>query len=551
MFRAYHSRTALRSITFAILAALLCAHAADAQGTAPTVAFSFNTPGRSINDINDDHLAVSGSGTVVSVKNNWITVADSIGTVLRSEHISQFFGVEQPPDVQCYDPRVLFDRRHNRFIVSFLRADVVDPQILSSLFICCSSTNSPLAPWHVYNLTQDVGPEDLDFPQFSINGHDLFLTLNLSPEIWQVDLADCYAGNPSPRLQKHTFRLDALSGYVVPTPVRMVEPDGDRAWFLVHYANMDEARTVVSLASIAGAVANGTTVDSVFTLSTDIPYREPQSAVQVPPIYFQTGPNWGPTSAYLHHGSIQFVLNNRYSETSVGILYGSLPLNGTYPRDSVIHCVEITPGSRVMAHGSIAYAGCTSPSGVNASVVAFNYVSPTELPSTGVVYIDTLGHASTSATCNRSLAPPSVAFFVRGDYTGCVEHPAHPGEVWVQGASTSADGTMLSWVSRVEAPCGTSGVEVANREAAGEQIRVAPDHGGYRLLYTLDIPTPGDYTITLHNGLGQLMRQEHLHFNAGTWSDALAIDDLPSGPYLFSLLHHGERLGTEKVLVAR
>jgi hypothetical protein len=126
----------------------------------------------------DNAMAISNSGFIVSADNSTIDYyQDTPDTLVQFQFHHDFF-----EDTLLYnlpfDPRVIYDRYANRFIVVMAYRLVDD----SNLLLSFSKTDDPRDGWNHYVLdadTLDPG-EWIDYPQIAVNRNELFITGNMT-----------------------------------------------------------------------------------------------------------------------------------------------------------------------------------------------------------------------------------------------------------------------------------------------------------------------------------------------------------------------------------
>ena len=163
--------------------------------------------GNSANNVpNDNDIAVSNGGKVLSVVNSNLQVLDDTGLVLLNKSLTALF---YPIDTFSWisDPRVLYDPNADRFIlVCFTGALSTSSQIL----VAFSQTNDPAGDWNCYALNGASFNDSTwsDYPIIAISDKDLFMTFNQVKDnvswtigfkqsvIWQISKQEGYSGNP-------------------------------------------------------------------------------------------------------------------------------------------------------------------------------------------------------------------------------------------------------------------------------------------------------------------------------------------------------------------
>jgi hypothetical protein len=153
---------------------------------------------------NDNDIAVSNNGTVVSVTNSLINVYDSAGNLLKSSSLAAFTDQIKHPQAK-YDPRVLYDPEQDRFVFCCLNGQ---NDSTSFIYLGFSTTNNPLDNWNFYNLSGNPFNDSTwsDYPIIALYKDCMVLTLNQLQNnktwqegfkqsfIWQISKTDGFDG---------------------------------------------------------------------------------------------------------------------------------------------------------------------------------------------------------------------------------------------------------------------------------------------------------------------------------------------------------------------
>lgn len=182
----------------------------------------------------DNDMAISNAGYILSVDNTAYDYYESDGTQIRRDADSVFYKDRGTPSIivgqNTFDPRCLYDRESDRFIIVTLTKDTNNTR--SRLLISFSKTNRPDGMyWHYEFPVSHFYPTTpttywLDYPNIAVNKNELFISLNtFNPSrvfvnnlIVQIDKRDGYNGIP---LDKRSFTdirdvNNTLIGNIVP-----------------------------------------------------------------------------------------------------------------------------------------------------------------------------------------------------------------------------------------------------------------------------------------------------------------------------------------------
>jgi hypothetical protein len=147
-----------------------------------------------------DTQGAVGPNNLMVVLNSNVTIETRTGTVLSSVPIASFWsslgGINE-----AFDPRVLFDRYANRWIVS-AAANAVSAS--SYILVGVSQTSDPTAGWNLYKVKVSAnGTSWADYPTLGFNGDWIVVQTNVftvsqgafvASNIYAFDKADLYAG---------------------------------------------------------------------------------------------------------------------------------------------------------------------------------------------------------------------------------------------------------------------------------------------------------------------------------------------------------------------
>ena len=152
----------------------------------------------------DNSVAISNDGRIVSVINFGYAVYDTIGTPLDTGKLWKTFVNDTTLKSTFFDPRVLYDNKHDRFILVLLHGFTPTN---NRIVVCFSKTNNPLDGWNIYKLSGNPFNNNAwtDFPTIGINDDELFINGNQfggaptydwkGSYIYQVGLQQGYLGD--------------------------------------------------------------------------------------------------------------------------------------------------------------------------------------------------------------------------------------------------------------------------------------------------------------------------------------------------------------------
>ncbi|MDB4285705.1 T9SS type A sorting domain-containing protein [bacterium] len=526
---------------------------------APVYVSGFLGNNQHLGNPNDNDMAISKGGKIVSVVNTDISAYLPDGTLIFSMSLEGF--TPGTGNNQKFDPRILYDRRHDRFIFSCLNG--FNPAN-SEVIIAFSSSNDPSDPWNIYSfdggLTVNGVPVWADFPQIGVTRDELFLEANLfdgssavgsgqGSIVWQIELAGGYAGNTLV-VQPHT-----LQGTFSIAPVHGAETSyGPNFFFIDDIGGGGDIK--IFLLEIDNTIANGGSFKTPVTLNSPLNYRLSPGGVQFgSSLPLRTG-DCRVHSAYIVDDKIYFAFNARVNNRA-GIFFGKIGLSPIAPTFSSLETMLIGSSDYDYAYPRLAYGGCTSQAGEHSTLMVVNLAPRDTFPGCGVIHIDTLGEASDPTICVLGEQPlgllsRGLSTWNWGDYTG-ISSP-NPGEVWTSAYFVPADSSNKTWISRVHNPaCAELGPPSAiGNSTQPVETKVYPNPATFQVFVEFEVEISGIYTARIIDATG---REVHTLINGflakGKAKAGMSTLPLSRGLYFLSIEHEGNVVAKKKIVVGR
>ncbi|MBA2407335.1 MAG: hypothetical protein H0V65_05015, partial [Chitinophagales bacterium] len=136
-----------------------------------------NFPGNNYDNSvpNDNEIAISNSGYIVSVMNSTIFMYDLNSDTTISYMSLDAFATSLGNVQSKYDPKVIYDPLENKFIVVFLAGFTHNT---SSIIVAFSESDQPAQSWNFYELPGNPLNDTLwsDYPMVALTEHELFIT---------------------------------------------------------------------------------------------------------------------------------------------------------------------------------------------------------------------------------------------------------------------------------------------------------------------------------------------------------------------------------------
>jgi hypothetical protein len=388
---------------------------------------------------NDNDIAVSNSGKILSVMNSTVNVYDSTGNLVKTVSLDAFsasLGLTQDK----YDPRVLYDPTADRFVVVCL--DGKD-DATSHIILGFSQTNDPAGNWNLYNISGNPLGDTTwcDYPIITLTKNELFLTLNALQDnktwqlgfkqdyIWQIDKASGYSGA--------ALKSKLHSGIVY---------NG------VHIRNLCPVQGGSQLTGPDSYFLSdknfSNKTDSIFLLRLSGEINDPNATLSINLLHAKSGtygvsPNAQQVStkkvarslqtndarildAFIENNTIQFVGNSVTATGKAGAMHGII----TNASSSPSAIINILGDTLEYGYPSIVYAGIHA--GDDDALILVEHTSDTTFAGNSVVYYKGGSYsASKKLFSGSSFIQVADANDRWGDYTGAQRKYNEPGKAWV------------------------------------------------------------------------------------------------------------------------
>ncbi|MCC6721827.1 MAG: T9SS type A sorting domain-containing protein [Bacteroidia bacterium] len=415
---------------------------------------------------NDNHIAVSNEGKIISVQNSSIRVLDEFGKTLMFKSLYAFAnGKILGFTNYCYDPKVLYDPIADRFILFFLH----ESKVISSFgVIAFSKTNDPTGEWNYYKIPGNPLKNDKwsDYPILSLSKDEVFLTLNLLSEnkdwrdgfnqsvIWQISKNEGYNGDTLVQKMYYDIKFKSKSIWSI-CPVQGNFDSTINENYFLSVRPGDLENDTLFLHKISNTVKSGKSTYSLKILKTDKKYGLPPAVPQ---------PKGGDTlqtndcrvlGAILHKNKIQYV-----QTTVIKPYFGSGIFHGIFDIKTLntVKSKYISSDSIDYAYPSICYAGDGSNSD-QSSVITFSHVSSKSFPGTSAVFHTKASNLISKFSqvlkvkdgeANIERLPSSQVKHERwGDYTGIQRQFSKPNIIWLAGSYGNKSQFNGTWIGKL------------------------------------------------------------------------------------------------------
>lgn len=409
---------------------------------------------------NDNDMAISNGGFVISVVNTNINMYNDTGRFLMGRILSAF-GSALGPLNRTFDPRAIYDPEQDRFIVVFLQGSTsIDTRIV----VAFSETNDPTKAWNLYAIPGNVTGDSSwsDYPIISLSKDELFITVNrlkdntswqegfMESYIWQVDKRKGYAGDTLVQKLYNNIKYNGRPVWSVCPVKGGAGLNGPFAYFLSQRPSALNNDTLF-VHYITNTIASGKAELGMKVLKSPVPYGLQPNAIQPNGNKLQT--NDARVLSAMYEGGVIYYVGNTidFQKFSPAVYFGRV--HDIWTANPRVEASIISSDTLDYGYPSIAYVG-TGAAGDHRSMITFSHVSDKHFPGTSVVYVDRDFNVSGPAFVkagegNIRLLFDSVERW--GDYTGIQRKYNESGVAYLNGSWGSNTNQNRTWISRVSA----------------------------------------------------------------------------------------------------
>lgn len=492
---------------------------------------------------NDNNMAISNDGIIVSVANSRIGIYDTNGTQLSAKRLNAFITFLTNFD-SPFDPHVVYDMEEDKFVFTCLEGSSSND---SRLIVGFSETNDPEGTWHFYELPGNVHGDNTwsDYPFIGLSTEEVFIPVLLWKDgesgwdseatneiIWQINKQDGYKGDS---LRYHYFDSVTVNGRQVwnTRPIQGGNHLYGPNMYLLANRGIDLQNDSIFLFEITNSLASGQAQLNTTIIKSSQAYGIPPSAPQ-PGSSKLLRTNY----ADIHHGfyqngRIQFVANSINTGTmSPGIYHGVISGIGNNPT-ATGHI--IARDTLDLNYPSIAYAGSNGAD--HSALINCLHVSSTTPAGTSVFYTDGQGNYSDLVRVvsgDGAIQLISDTLERWGDYTGMQTRYNQPGTAWLAGSHSRSTGSLTgTWVTRVRSNSVVLGTQ--NKPLVSDGFSLFPNPSGAYFNAQITLTAPNRLQFELRDMQGRLIRSfGHRDLKSGTYTLEFETGALPDGIYLFS-----------------
>lgn len=522
---------------------------------APKILKSFNGNDFNVHVPNDNDLAISNDGKIISVSNSiiYFYTADSAWhQPVSLDAFAASLGYAEGK----YDPRVLYVPEDDRFILAFL---VGFNDSTSHIVVAFSKTNDPAGEWNIYSLPGNPNHDTswTDFPMLAVSKSDLFLTVNLLSNdqpwqtgfkqtiAWQMDKASGFNGDSLVfKYYKNINYLGLKARNLCPVQSGNLN-NSDNLYFLSN-KNFSTHCDSFYIGEVTGKV---TDTNSKFILKyykSDQFYGFPPLAKQPLNKLFETNDS-RILDAFFINNSIQFAGNSINPVNNKATVYhGIITHVNTVP---TIKLNFIQHPYLEFGYPSLAY--CGNDFSENESVILFNHTADTVFPGVSAVfYKDTTYSDILMIKKGETRVTVQSGKNQRwGDYTGLQRKYNDTGVVWGVGywgkVFSPANPTFTrvngSWIAKLQSPTNFDSLKTKLIESG---IKSYPNPVNEMFTVEFYSAKSLEYSFYLYDSKGALIHYlYHDKVKAGKNIFSFNIASLKPGIYLLHITNNeGEKI---------
>jgi hypothetical protein len=434
---------------------------------APSVQRSFegNLAGSSVP--NDNDMAISNAGKVVSVMNTNIYIYDvNDDSLLLVKSLSAF---AQPLGVSGskYDPKVCYDPVADRFIMVYLNGYTWQT---SKIILGFSETNDPTGSWNLYWL--DGSPLNdstwSDYPVIGISSEDLYIGVNTFTNgssnnsgftqscFWQIDKEEGYDGDSTLTTRYYYDILTNTKPIFNITPIKGGSSTYGPNFYLLSNRNTAAENDSIFVLHVTADVHSPVTTLQVTTLISPVKYYLPPSARQPSGHTFDTNDS-RILGGYFQNNQIQFVQSTLDTLTGfAGVYHGFI-----HNMNGAMNVTANIIGDTLLDLGfpNISHVGLEP--GENKSIITFNHSAATVYGGFSGIYYGSDSTYSPRITIKQgtTLVNLLTGTYERwGDYSGSQTKYNEPWKIWAVGSYGKSNGKHGTWIAELASPDSISDV---------------------------------------------------------------------------------------------
>lgn len=432
----------------------------------PHILNSFDGNDFNVHVPNDNDLAVSNDGKIISVTNSIMCFYTADSVYHQPVSLDAFAAQFGYPEGK-YDPRVLYVPEDDKFIAAFL---VGFDDSTSRIIVAFSKTNDPAGEWNVYSIPGNPNNDTswTDFPMIAVSKSDLFLTVNLLANdqpwqtgfkqtiCWQFDKTSGFNGDS---LVTKYYRDINYKGLRIRNlcPVQSGDRNTTEGLYFVSNKNFSVNCDSFFIGEVTGKVTDTSSKFILNYFKSSVPYGMPPLADQPLNKVFETNDS-RILDGFVINNTIQFAGNSINPVNNKATVYHGIIKNINSSPEIKLNFIQ--HAYLEFGYPSLAWTG--NDFSENESVILFNHTADTVFPGISAVFYNDTSY-SDILTLKKGETRVTVQSGKNqrwGDYTGLQRVYNDTGVVWGTGywgkifspanpTWTRVNGT---WIAKLQSP---------------------------------------------------------------------------------------------------
>lgn len=512
---------------------------------------------------NDNDMAISNNGVIVSVVNTNILVYSS--ETFSASPVKSLAAFTSPINSkhQEFDPKVIYDPNADRFILMCLSGFV---DSTSQVIMGFSQTNDPNGNWNLYRLPGNPLNNNLwsDYPMMALTDKECFLTLNLlyndsswqtgfvESIVWQIKKDSGYAGLPLGSILHNNIKVNNK-------PLRNLCPVkggsqlyGPNMYFLSNrnFASQNDSVFLVEIKDTIGSVNN---TISIKTLVSNQSYYFPPLAIQPSPTQSLSCNDARNLAAFYENGKIQYVHNTKHPSNNRAAVYHGV-INQVTSTNPTVNGYIISSDTMDFGYPNISYAGLSNAD--NTSIINFNHANSKIFPGCSAIKSDGLGNFSPILKIKDGLTHIDVISSNEerwGDYSGSQTQYNKPGVVWMSGYYAYRYTNIIrfahgTWIAKLGVNP-TVVLNTNNKIKEEEASKVFPNPAKNVFNIELELNEPEYLTFELYDVNGKLidvLLRDWIKVKQNTFQ--FSLQDVSVGVYTLKITGNRNTLISKKII---
>ncbi len=488
----------------------------------PVVNYAFEGNPYSSSVPNDNTMAISNDGIVVSAINTNIVFYDTKNdSLLKILSLSAFSDTLTNISLHQYDPKTIYDYQQDKFVLVFLAGSGTSQS--TDIVVAFSTSSNPLDDWNLYSLPGNPLNDTswTDYPAIALGNEELFITGNLLKKgggswqtsfkqsvIWQIDKNNGFKGE---NLNAGLYSGIGLYGI----PVRNIHPvrGGNKFYgpdlYFLSQRNFDIKNDTFFLIHTINSLSNSNQELTISSKISDMPYGMPPNAKQTNGKFLATNDS-RVLGAFYQNGFIQFVGNSVDTLTGHASFYHGV-FNPDKENDK-IHLNVLSDTLLEFGYPNISYCGSNSQS--MHSIVTYNYSSSKVYPGIGAVFFEGIGHDgsplySRPVVLKKGESPIRILFGTQrwGDYSGSQPKYNSEGEVWACGTFGKKVGTYQAygtWISSLKSSVADNPI-IPQGEDILSNVYPNPSFDNDKVILDFQLPETDQIEVQIFDASGKLV----------------------------------------------